>query len=57
LAGKFFVATDEVRKSIVKEATALGSKAGETSKYYLRVMEKAVDGAEAYLEKESKRSG
>jgi len=55
LAGKFLVSTREVRDSIVKEASLLASKAGETAQYYLRVMQKVVDGTEIYLDKESKR--
>jgi protein disulfide-isomerase A6 len=55
LAGKFLVATSEVRDSIVKEASLLADKVGNTSKHYLRVMEKVVSSTEAYLEKEAKR--
>jgi len=55
LARKFFVATGSARNSIYKEAVALAGKAGTASKHYLRVMEKLVNGAEGYLEKESKR--
>lgn len=52
---KFFISAGSARNSIYQEAVALGDKAGTASKHYLRVMEKLVNGAEGYLEKESKR--
>jgi len=55
LARKFFVSTGSARNSIYQEAVAFADKAGTASKHYLRVMEKLVNGAEGYLEKESKR--
>ncbi|KII85007.1 hypothetical protein PLICRDRAFT_126437 [Plicaturopsis crispa FD-325 SS-3] len=55
LASKFLVATGDARNTIFKEASILATNAGATSKHYLRVMEKVVNGTEAYLEKESKR--
>ncbi|KDQ59241.1 hypothetical protein JAAARDRAFT_33964 [Jaapia argillacea MUCL 33604] len=55
LASKFFVATGEARDAVYKEAKQLASDAGETSKHYIRYMEKVVGGTEAYLEKEANR--
>lgn len=55
LASRFLVATGDARNTIFKEASILATNAGATSKHYLRVMEKVVNGTEAYLEKESKR--
>lgn len=55
LASKFFVATGAARDALYKEALELANTAGAASKHYLRVMEKVVNGSEAYLEKESKR--
>jgi protein disulfide-isomerase A6 len=49
------VATSDARDAIVKEASLLADEVGDTSKHYLRVMEKVVSGTEAYLEKEAKR--
>ncbi|KAF8656274.1 hypothetical protein AX16_002710 [Volvariella volvacea WC 439] len=54
LASKFFLAAGSARNSIYQEALALSSS-GASSKHYLRVMEKVVNGSEAYLAKESKR--
>jgi protein disulfide-isomerase A6 len=55
LAHQFFVATGDARDALYKQATALGEGAGAASKHYLRVMEKLVNGAEGYVEKETKR--
>lgn len=55
LASKFFVASGKARDAIYKDAIALAGTAGETSKHYMRVMEKLANGTEGYLEKESKR--
>ena len=55
LAHRFFVAAADVRGSIFKEATDIAAKIGGASKHYLRVMEKVVNGSEAYIEKETKR--
>ncbi|EIN04877.1 protein disulfide isomerase [Punctularia strigosozonata HHB-11173 SS5] len=55
LASKFFVAAADARSSIYQEALALAKAGGETSKHYLRVMEKVVNGTEDYVQKESKR--
>ncbi|KAJ3855035.1 protein disulfide isomerase [Lentinula lateritia] len=55
LANKFFTAPADLRDSIYKEALTLSSIVGDVSKHYLRVMEKMVNGTEAYYEKESKR--
>jgi protein disulfide-isomerase A6 len=55
LASRFLDATSEVRQSILAEASKVSSEIGTTSKHYLRVMEKLVDGSEAYLNKELQR--
>jgi protein disulfide-isomerase A6 len=55
LASKFFVATGDARNAIYKEALSLAVAAGVTGKHYLKVMEKVVNGTEAYFEKEAKR--
>lgn len=43
------------RAKLYEEASTLGQGIGDSAKYYLRVMEKLVDGAEDYVEKETKR--
>ncbi|KIK63079.1 hypothetical protein GYMLUDRAFT_222900 [Collybiopsis luxurians FD-317 M1] len=55
LASKFYVASADLRDSIFKEAVSLSVNVGDAAKHYLRVMEKMVNGTEAYYEKESKR--
>ncbi|KAG5717493.1 Protein disulfide-isomerase tigA, partial [Termitomyces sp. T112] len=55
LASKFFVAGAEARDSIFKEASVLAASVGETSKHYVRVMEKVVNGSEGYVQKEAAR--
>ncbi|TFK75236.1 protein disulfide isomerase [Pluteus cervinus] len=55
LAQKFFVAAADAKKAVYDEAVALAAIVGEASKHYIRVMEKVVNGSEAYLAKESKR--
>jgi protein disulfide-isomerase A6 len=55
LANKFFVATSDARDSIYREALALAATAGATGKHYVKVMEKVVNGTEAYFEKEATR--
>jgi len=55
LANKFFVATGDLRDSIYKEAIVLAAAGQETSKHYLRAMEKMVNGTEDYIMKEAKR--
>ncbi|KAG6849789.1 hypothetical protein H0H93_005175 [Arthromyces matolae] len=57
LAAKFFTAAVEARDSILKEASELATTAAGTSKHYLRVMEKVVNGSEAYIQKEVTRLG
>jgi protein disulfide-isomerase A6 len=49
------VAAGDARQTIVKDATLLAASAKDTSKHYLRVMEKIVNGTENYIEKEAKR--
>ncbi|KAJ7650246.1 protein disulfide isomerase [Roridomyces roridus] len=55
LASKFFVAAADARASILQDAVALAAGAGSVANHYIRVMEKVVNGSEAYLEKEVKR--
>ena len=51
LAQKFIDATNDVRKTVLAEATALGKDA----KGYVRVMEKIVEKSDGYVTKELKR--
>lgn len=39
----------------MKDAETLAKTVGPVAKHYVKVMEKVVNGSEAYLEKESKR--
>lgn len=55
LANKFFAAGADTRNKIFKEASVLAATAGAASKHYLRVMEKVVNGSEAYVQKEANR--
>ncbi|KAF5391644.1 hypothetical protein D9757_002339 [Collybiopsis confluens] len=55
LANKFFIASADARDSVYKEALSLSSASGSAAKHYLRIMEKMVNGTEAYYEKESRR--
>lgn len=55
LANKFIVASGKSRDWIYQEALTVASKTGAASKHYIRVMEKLLNGAEEYVEIESKR--
>jgi len=55
LASQFSAATDEVRDSIYKEASALATEGRATAKHYIRIMEKIINGSGDYLGKEAKR--
>lgn len=55
LAQKFFTASPSVRNTLYSEALELVSTAGSAAKYYVRVMEKLINGSTEYIEKESKR--
>jgi len=55
LATKFFDATAAVRQTIFKDASALAATVGPAASHYIRVMEKVVNGSEAYIEKEALR--
>ena len=55
LAHQFFVAGADARARLHKQATALAASSSATSKHYLRVMEKLVNGTEGYVEKETER--
>lgn len=55
LAQQFFTAAGSARKRIFKDASALSKKIGVTSKHYIRVMEKVVNGSNDYIHKELSR--
>ncbi|KAF9510233.1 hypothetical protein BS47DRAFT_1373360 [Hydnum rufescens UP504] len=55
LASQFFTAASTSRASIYEKATVLGQSLGDDASYYLRVMQKLVNGTEDYIEKEAKR--
>jgi len=55
LAAEFFAATGAARQTIYEKAKTLVDEANTTSKHYLRVMDKLVNGAEEYLQKEKGR--
>jgi protein disulfide-isomerase A6 len=52
IVAKFLAAKDEARKAVVEDVSELVSQAGETGRYYVRVMEKVLASGEEYLEKE-----
>ena len=55
LASKFFDATGDARQAILKDAEVLAKTIGPLAKHYVKVMEKVVNGSEAYLENETNR--
>ncbi len=57
LASKLLVAVEDAKDTIVDEARALLAAANSTpsAQYYLRVMEKQIQGAGGYIEKELNR--
>ncbi|GJE85373.1 protein disulfide isomerase [Phanerochaete sordida] len=55
LASRFATAAADVRNKLVEDASLLASAFGPQFKYYVRVMEKVVNGSEEYIEKEAKR--
>lgn len=55
LAASLFSALPESRAAIYEEAQEIAKSVGEAGAYYIRVMEKIVNGGEAYVEKETKR--
>lgn len=55
LASKFISEAVDARNALFEQATALGSGAGSTGQYYLRVMEKVLKGSEEYITKEAAR--
>ncbi|KAG8858751.1 hypothetical protein FRB96_004888 [Tulasnella sp. 330] len=54
-AAELFSALPTARAKIFAEATAAAKTAGATGAYYLKVMQKIIDGSEEWVEKESKR--
>ncbi|KAG9011056.1 hypothetical protein FRB94_008961 [Tulasnella sp. JGI-2019a] len=54
-AAQLFSALPTSRAQIYEEATAAAKAVGATGAYYLKVMQKIVDGSEDWVEKESKR--
>jgi len=55
LASQFFAAAPTSRVSIYEKATTLGETLGDDASYYLRVMQKLVNGTDDYVEKEARR--
>ncbi|KAJ3547460.1 hypothetical protein NMY22_g1645 [Coprinellus aureogranulatus] len=55
IAKQFIAAAKDTRETLLKDAVALAGQAGDAAKHYIRAMEKVAGGAEAYIEKESKR--
>lgn len=55
IASRFATATGAARNTLFKDAELLASAFGPTYKYYLRVMEKVINGTEGYIEKEANR--
>ena len=55
MASRFVAATGAARDSLYKDAELLAGAFGQKYKYYLRVMEKLINGTEGYVEKESNR--
>lgn len=55
LASRFVTAVGGARNKLVEDATLLASAFGPQFKYYVRVMEKVLNGTEDYIEKESSR--
>jgi protein disulfide-isomerase A6 len=55
LAAQFFTALPTSRSSVLEEASAVGATLGDSASYYLKVMQKVVNGTEDYVEKEAKR--
>lgn len=55
LASRFVAATGSARDTLFQDAQLFAGAFGQKYKYYLRVMEKVINGTEDYVEKESKR--
>jgi hypothetical protein len=55
MASRFVVATADVRDTLYKDAQLFARATGEKYKYYLKVMEKVLNGSEGYIEKEAAR--
>jgi len=55
LAQKFFEAATDAKKAVYQEALSLAKNVEADAKHYLKVMDKIVNGAAEYIEKESKR--
>lgn len=56
MASRFVVAASDVRDTLFKDAELFARATGAKYKYYLKVMEKIVNGTEGWLEKETNRS-
>jgi len=54
-AAELFSALPTSRAKIYEDATATAKSLGASGAYYLRVMQKVIDGSEDYVEKETKR--
>lgn len=55
MASRFVGATEAARSTLYKDAELFAGAFGAKYKYYLRVMEKVINGTENYVEKESNR--
>ena len=55
MASRFVAATGAARDTLYKDAELFAGAFGPKYKYYLRVMEKVLNGTENYVEKESNR--
>ena len=55
LASRFIVATSDARGKLVEDAKLFARATGEKYKYYLKVMDKVINGSEEWVEKEATR--
>ena len=55
MASRFLSATGSARDKLYSDAELLAGAFGSKYKYYLRVMQKVINGTEEYIEKESNR--
>lgn len=55
MASRFVVGTADARDTLYKDAQLFARATGEKYKYYLKVMEKVLNGTEEYVEKEASR--
>ena len=55
MASRFIVGASDARDTLFKDAQLFAGAFKGKYAYYLRVMEKLINGTEGYIEKESKR--